>query len=98
LIIEKIGNNQKISDNKNNQINNNIKEVSNKNINDSFEEKTTHIQKKNKFWRKRKGENNDDIYKKDNEHDKFYDDNARRKVKRLIFSHLLKYINSQIVK
>ena len=53
------------------------------------------ILKKNKFERKRKGENNDDIDKKDNEHDIFYIDNMRIKVKCVIFSHLLKYINKK---
>jgi len=95
--IEKTENNQEIADNKNIQINN-VKKDYKKNIEDSLDAKTTtNIEKKNKFGRKRKGENNDDdIDKKDNEHDKYYDDNARRKVKHLIFSHLLKYINRQI--
>jgi len=62
-----------------------------------LKQKQLALKKKNRLGRKRKGENNDDdIDKKDNEHDKFCDDNARRKVKRLIFSHLLKYINKQI--
>jgi len=95
LTIKKAGHNQEIADNKHYQINI-VEKDSQKNIDKSLEVKTNNTEKKNKFGRKRKGENNDDICKKDNEHDKFYDDNARRKVKRLIFSHLLKYINKQI--
>lgn len=59
---------------------------------ESFDAKTTIIEKKrNKCGRKRKGENNND-----NRHDKFSDDNARRKFKRIVFSHLREYINKQI--
>ena len=56
-------------------------------------DETIFIEKKNISGRKRKLEKNDNINK---EHNKFSDDNARRKVKRIVFTHLLKYINKQI--
>ena len=49
--------------------------------------------KKNKLGRKRKGENYDN---NNEEHDKFSNDNITRKVKHIIFAHLLKYLNKQI--
>ena len=92
---EKVGNNKEIKDDKNNIINNKVKENKNLGV-ESFEAKTTIIEKKNnKFGRKRKGEN-EDIDNNNNGHDKFSDDNIRRKLKRLIISHLKKYINNQI--
>ena len=57
---------------------------------ESFDAKSI-FEKKNISGRKRKGENYDN-----NEHNKFSEDNARRKVKRIVFTHLLKYINKQI--
>ena len=62
---------------------------------ESFEAKASIIAKRSKLGRKRKGENKD-IDNNNNGHDKFSDDNARRKLKRLIFSHIKKYINNQI--
>ena len=56
-------------------------------------DETIFIEKKNISGRKRKLEKNDNSNK---EHNKFSDDNARRKVKRIVFTHLLKYINKQI--
>ena len=84
--------NKEIEDDKNNLVNN--KGKSSKKIEDeSFDEKIIFVEKKNKCGRKRKGENYDN---NNDEHDKFSDDNARRKVKRIIFTHLLAYINKQI--
>ena len=60
---------------------------------ESLDEKTIIFEKKNISGRKRKREKNDNNNK---EHNKFSDDNARRKVKRIVFTHLLKYINKQI--
>ena len=91
---EKDDNNKENVDNKKNNINNKVK-VSKKIGVESFDVKTTIIEKKNKCGRKKKGENYDDDID-NNRHDKFYDDNARRKVKRIIFTHLLTYINNQI--
>ena len=59
-------------------------------------ENILNIEKKNKLGRKRKIENNDDDNNDSGGHDKFKDDNVRRKIKHLIFSHLKKYINNQI--
>ena len=85
-------NNKEFLDYMNNIINN--KGKSSKIIEDeSFDTKTIFIEKKNKCGRKRKGEKYDNY---NDEHDKFSDDNARRKVKRIIFTHLLAYINKQI--
>ena len=84
-------NNKEIVDDRINILNN--KEKSFKKIGvESFDEKTFFIENKNISGRKRKGDN----YDNNNEHDKFTDDNARRKVKRIVFTHLLKYINKQI--
>ena len=84
-------NNKEIVDDRINILNN--KEKSFKKIGvESFDEKTIFIEKKNISGRKRKGGN----YDNNNEHDKFTDDHARRKVKRIVFTHLLKYINKQI--
>ena len=60
---------------------------------ETFDAKTIYIEKKNKLGRKRKGENYDN---NNEEHDKFSNDNVTRKVKRIIFTHLLKYLNKQI--
>jgi hypothetical protein len=60
---------------------------------ESSDTKTIFIDKKNISERKRKRENFDN---NNNEHNKFSEDNARRKVKRIVFTHLLKYINKQI--
>ena len=60
---------------------------------ETFDAKTIYIEKKNKLGRKRKGENYDN---NNEEHDKFSNDNITRKVKRIIFTHLLKYLNKQI--
>ena len=87
-------NNKKIVDDKNNLINNKEKDSKKLGV-ESFEAKTTIIEKRSKLGRKRKGENKD-IDENNNGHDKFSDDNARRKVKHLIISHLRKYINNQI--
>ena len=84
-------NNKEIVDDRINILNN--KEKSFKKIGvESFDEKTFFIENKNISGRKRKGGN----YDNNNEHDKFTDDHARRKVKRIVFTHLLKYINKQI--
>lgn len=91
LSIEKADNNKEIEDDKKNLINNKEKDGV-----ESFEAKTTIIEKKNKLGRKRKIENNDDDNNDSGGHDKFKDDNVRRKIKHLIFSHLKKYINNQI--
>ena len=56
-------------------------------------DETIFIEKKNISGRKRKLEKNDNSNKV---HNKFSDDNVRRKVKRIVFTHLLKYINKQI--
>ena len=85
-------NNKEIVDDKN-LLNNKEKDSQKLGV-ESFESKTTIIEKKSKFGRKRKEENKDIDNNKG--HDKFSDDNARRKLKRLIFSHLRKYINNQI--
>ena len=85
-------NNKKIVDDKNNLINNNEKDSQKLGV-ESFEAKTTIIEKRSIFGRKRKEENKDIDNKG---HDKFSDDNVRRKIKRLILSHLRKYINNQI--
>ena len=90
---EKRDNNKDIVDDKNNLINNNEKDSQKLGV-ESFESKTTIIEKRNKFGRKRKEENKD--INNNKLHDKFSDDNVRRKLKRLIFSHLRKYINNQI--
>ena len=84
--------NEEIVDDKNDIINNNRK--NSKIIGDeSLDSKTIFIEKKNICGRKRIG----DKYDNNNDgHDKFTDDNARRKVKRIVFTHLLKYINMQI--
>jgi len=70
------------------------KEKSSKKIEaESLDAKTIFIGKKNICRRKRKGEDYDN---NNDEHDKFTDGNIRRKLKRIIFTHLLKYINKQI--
>ena len=84
-------NNKEIIVDRINIVNNKEKSFT-KNGVESFDEKTIFIEKKNISVRKRKGDN----YDNNNEHDKFTDDNARRKVKRIVFTHLLKYINKQI--
>jgi len=84
-------NKKEIVDNINNIVNNKVK--SSKKIEVESFDANIFIEKENKFGRKRKGENYDNI---NDEHDKFSDDNVRRKLKRIIFSHLLKYINKQI--
>jgi len=86
---EKIENNKGNIDDRNNIVNNN--ETISKTIGVEFFE--ANIKKKNKCGRKRKGENYDNI---SDRHDKFTDDNVRRKLKRIIFTYLLKYINKQI--
>ena len=76
----------------NDKVSNN-KGKSPKKIGVDFNSKTIFIEKKCISRRKRKGgdyDNNND------EHDKFNDGNARRKLKRIIFTHLFKYINKQI--
>ena len=84
--------NKEIVDDKNIIVNN--EGISSKKIEDeSFDEKIIFIEKKNKCGRKRKGENYDN---NNDEHDKFSDDNVRRKIKRIVFTHLLAYINKQI--
>ena len=90
---EKADNNKDIADDKNNLINKKEKDSQKFGV-ESFESKTTIIEKRNKFGRKRKEENKD--INNNKLHDKFSDDNVRRKLKRLIFSHLRKYINNQI--
>jgi hypothetical protein len=86
--------NEEITDDKNNIVNNKGK-LSKKIGVECFKAKTIFIEKKNISGRKRqrKGEN---YYNNNDEHDKFDDGNIRRKVKRIIFTHLLKYINKQI--
>ena len=85
-------NNKEIVDDRNNIVNN--KRKSSKKIGvETFDAKTIFIEKKNISGRKRKPETYDN---NNNEHNKFTDDNARRKVKRIVFTHLLKYINKQI--
>ena len=86
--------NEEITDDKNNIVNNKGK-LSKKIGVECFNAKTIFIEKKNISGRKRqrKGEN---YYNNNDEHDKFDDGNIRRKVKRIIFTHLLKYINKQI--
>ena len=98
-LIEKINNlKSEISENNKEIIVDRINIVNNKEKSftkigvESFDEKTFFIENKNISGRKRKGGN----YDNNNEHDKFTDDNARRKVKRIAFTHLLKYINKQI--
>ena len=82
--------NEEIVDDKNDIINNNRK--NSKIIGDeSLDSKTIFIEKKYICGRKRIGDKYDN-----NEHNKFSEDNARRKVKRIVFTHLLKYINKQI--
>ena len=84
--------NKEFLDDKNNIVNN--KGKSSKRMGDEpLDTKTIFVKKKNKCGRKRKGENYDI---NNDEHDKFSDDNVRRRVKRIIFTHLLKYINKQI--
>ena len=85
--------NKDIVDDKNNLKNNKEKDSQKLGV-ESFESKTTIIEKRNKFGRKRKEENKD--INNNKLHDKFSDDNVRRKLKRLIFSYLRKYINNQI--
>jgi hypothetical protein len=92
LNAEKTDNNKEIVDDKNNLINNKEKDSEKIGV-ESFESKTTIIEKRSIFGRKRKEENKDIDNKG---HDKFSDDNVRRKIKRLILSHLRKYINNQI--
>ena len=89
---EKTDNNKEIVDDKNNLINNKEKDSEKIGV-ESFESKTTIVEKRSIFGRKRKEENKDIDNKG---HDKFSDDNVRRKIKRLILSHLRKYINNQI--
>ena len=98
-LIEKINNlKSEISENNKEIIVDRINIVNNKEKSfkkigvESFDEKTFFIENKNISGRKRKGGN----YDNNNEHDKFTDDHARRKVKRIVFTHLLKYINKQI--
>jgi hypothetical protein len=50
---------------------------------------------KNKCGRKRNRES-DNNNNQGNEHDKYSDDNVRRKIKRILLTYLLKYINNQI--
>jgi len=84
---------EEIIDYKNNIVNNNGK--SSKKIGvEYFNAKTIFIEKKYISGRKRKGR--EDYDNNNDEHDKFTDGNARRKLKRIIFTHLLKYINMQI--
>ena len=87
--------NEGIVDGKNIIVNDKVsnKGKSSKKIGVDFNSKTIFIEKKCVSRRKRKGgdyDNNND------EHDKFNDGNARRKLKRIIFTHLFKYINKQI--
>ena len=85
-------NNKVFLDDRNNIVNN--KEKSSKKIEvESFGTKTIVIENKNICRRKRKRDNYDSNNK---DHDKFTDDNVRRKVKRIVFTHLLKYLNKQI--
>ena len=83
---------EEIIDNRNTIVSD--KEKSSKKIEaESLDAKTIFIEKKNIYRRKRKVEDYDN---NNDEHDKFTDGNARRKLKRIIFTHLLKYINKQI--
>jgi hypothetical protein len=86
--------NKEIVDDKNNTVLSKGKSPK-KNIDEdeTFDVKTIFFEKKNKLGRKRKGENYDN---NNEEHDKFSNDNITRKVKRIIFTHLLKYLNKQI--
>ena len=53
--------------------------------------------KENKLGRKTKRESNvEDKYKKENTHDRFSDDNMRKKCKNIIIKHLQQFINDQI--
>ena len=45
------------------------------------------------MWKKKKGENYED---NNDNHNKSTDNNIRRKLKCIIFTHLLKYLNKQI--
>ena len=94
LKTEKTENNIEVIGDNNNKANNDKGKSSKKIEDQSFEAKTIIIEKRNKYERKRKGEK----YDNDNKdvHNKFADDNERRKVKHLIFIYLLKYINNQI--
>ena len=89
-------NNKEFLDDTNNIVNS--KEKSSKKIGvKSFDSKSIFIENKNICRRKRKRERERDNYdSNNNEHDKFTDDNVRRKVKRLVFTHLLEYLNKQI--
>ena len=89
-------NNKEFLDDTNNIVNS--KEKSSKKIGvKSFDSKSIFIENKNICRRKRKRERERDNYdSNNNEHDKFTDDNVRRKIKRIVFTHLLKYINKQI--
>jgi len=86
---EKNDNNEEIVDDINNIVNSN--DTISKTIGVEFFD--ANIEKNNKCGRKRKGENYDD---NNDNHNKFTDDNIRRKLKRIIFTHLLKYLNKQI--
>ena len=87
-------NNKELLDDRDNIVNN--KEKSSKKFGvESFGSKTIIIENKNICRRKRKRER-DNYDSNNNEHDKFSDDNVRRKVKRLVFTHLLEYLNKQI--
>ena len=94
LKTEKTENNIEVIGDNNNKANNDKGKSSKKIEDESLNSKTIIIEKRNKCGRKRKGEK----YNNDNKdaHNKFSDDNARRKVKRIIFTHLRKYINNQI--
>ena len=61
---------------------------------ESFNTKTIFFEKK--YISRRKRKEGEDYDNNNDEHDKFTDGNARRKLKRIIFTHLLKYINKQI--
>ena len=95
LISEIYEKNEEIVDDKNIIVNNKInsKGKNPKKIGVDFNAKTFFIEKKYISRRKRKGEGYDN---NNDEHDKFTDGNARRKLKRIVFTHLLKYINKQI--
>ena len=95
LISEIYEKNEEIVDDKNIIVNNKInsKGKNPTKIGVDFNAKTFFIEKKYISRRKRKGEGYDN---NNDEHDKFTDGNARRKLKRIVFTHLLKYINKQI--
>jgi len=51
---------------------------------------------KSRCGRKRNNNNDENNNNEENEHDKYSDDNVRRKIKRILLTYLLKYINKQI--